>query len=206
MDIGQKLREIRESKNLTLEKVAEKMGRSVNYVAMKERGERKIDFGEIAEFAKALDVSPNQILKLEVEFIPSKKLPLSPPTLKLPDYGEIPCGRGLFKDDNIEGYKEVTWTKKGDFVVRAKGDSMRDLGIVDGTYVAIRKQDTCKNGQIALVSYCCENGEWVTTLKKFIRTDSKVILLSANDQYKEIRARDVRVIGIAVDIYKEINI
>ncbi len=122
----------------------------------------------------------------------------------LPVYGIIPCGRKNCMDDDLSGYLKVpiSWLGEGDFyVLRAKGDSMINAGINDGDLVIVKKQCFADNDQIAVVYI-----EGETTLKRihWNPSENTVILLPANDAYMPLVVSKCEILGIAVQIIKDI--
>src|ERR671919_460948 len=84
----------------------------------------------------------------------------------LPVVGQVAAGQPILADENIEEYVPVPGIAGGDdgeFVLRVKGDSMKDAGILEGDFVIVRRQETAGDGDIvALV------GE-EATVKRFFR-------------------------------------
>ena len=72
----------------------------------------------------------------------------------LPLVGEIAAGGPLLADENVEDYVDLPERLVGpaDFVLRVKGESMIDAGILDGDLVVVRKSDTAVNGDIVVAS------------------------------------------------------
>src|SRR5256714_8990015 len=69
---------------------------------------------------------------------------------KLPLVGQIAAGGPLLADQNVEGYVAVPETLRGDFLLRVRGDSMIDAGILDGDIVVVKRQEDARNGQIVV--------------------------------------------------------
>ena len=88
----------------------------------------------------------------------------------IPVYGDIPCGPPNFVDDEIKGYLEIPEDMIGVgeyFVLRAKGDSMTDAGIVAGDLVVVKKQNYAEESQIVVAFI---DGE--TTLKRIYKDNN----------------------------------
>lgn len=88
--------------------------------------------------------------------------------------------------------------KKRAFVLRVKGRSMIEEGILDGDYVVVEEQETAKNGD--LVVAILENG--FATLKRFFKEATRVRLEPANSQMAPIFARQVRIQGKVVGVIR----
>ncbi len=110
--------------------------------------------------------------------------PLSGNLVELPVIGKIAAGVPIDAYENVEETLKIDKSMVPDgeiFVVKVKGDSMRDAGIGSGDYAFIRKQPTCRPGQIVAVLLDEE-----VTLKEFSRKNNKVCLLPRNKRYKPI--------------------
>ena len=127
--------------------------------------------------------------------------PAAPPR-QVPVLGTIPCGEPReavqLSGETAPAPGEIAC----DYVFRAVGDSMIGAGIHDGDLVYIREQPEVENGQIAAVQFV-EDGEYTSTLKRFYRDGSRVVLQPANPSYMPIvltgeELDDVRIVGLAV--------
>src|SRR5919112_858385 len=71
----------------------------------------------------------------------------------LPLVGQVAAGAPILAEENVEDYVElppIAGGDDGEFILRVKGDSMKDAGILDGDHVTVRKQQTARNGQIVV--------------------------------------------------------
>src|SRR3954465_635285 len=71
----------------------------------------------------------------------------------LPVLGQVAAGAPMLAEENIEEYVPVPGIaggEDGEFVLRGKGDSMKDAGILEGDYVIVRRQDSASNGEIVV--------------------------------------------------------
>jgi repressor LexA len=85
------------------------------------------------------------------------------------------------------------------FCLKVKGDSMIEDHIAEGDYVVVRKQETCRNGEIAVV--LVDNDD--ATLKRFYRERDRIRLEPANSKMKPIYAKNVSVLGIVVGVIRK---
>lgn len=101
-------------------------------------------------------------------------------TRQVPILGRVPAGKPLMTEESVEGLMGVPaeMARGETFVLRVKGDSMIDAGILDGDYVIIRHQETAENGEIVCAMI---NGE--ATLKRFRKKGDVVTLLAENKSY-----------------------
>jgi len=115
--------------------------------------------------------------------------------VELPVLGFIAAGQPIepFTDPNATVFVSPTMLsgKKRSFVLKVKGDSMIDEGILDGDYVVVEEQEEAKNGDIVVA--VLENG--FATLKKFYREATRVRLEPANSKMAPIFAKNVTIRG-----------
>lgn len=88
---------------------------------------------------------------------------------------------------------------KRSFILRVKGTSMIEEGILDGDYVVIEEQETAKDGDIVVA--LLENG--FATLKRFFKEATRVRLEPANSQMAPIFARNVKIQGKVVGVIRK---
>ena len=88
--------------------------------------------------------------------------------------------------------------KRRAYVLKVKGQSMVDDGIMDGDYVVVEEQDEVKNGDIVVA--LLENG--LATLKRFYREATRVRVEPANTQMAPIYATRVRIQGKVVGVIR----
>lgn len=92
------------------------------------------------------------------------------------------------------------FSKKNQFVLEVKGDSMVDAQIADGDYVVIKKQRTAHKGQMVVAQ--TEDGE--ATLKFWYPEKNRIRLQPANENMKPIYSKNVRVIGVVVGVVRKV--
>jgi repressor LexA len=120
----------------------------------------------------------------------------------LPLVGQVAAGQPVLADENIEEYvpvPQIAGGDEGEFVLRVKGDSMKDAGIFDKDYVVVRPQSTATNGQIVVAML---DGE--ATVKRFFKEKSRVRLQPENDALEPIYARDVEILGRVVGVCRRV--
>jgi repressor LexA len=104
--------------------------------------------------------------------------------LELPVVGRVAAGAPIMSDPNIEDRYQVDrrlFRPRPDFLLRVRGDSMRDVGILDGDLAAIRQGASVENGQIAVVRLDDE-----ITLKRLRRRGDTAWLYPENAAYEPI--------------------
>jgi repressor LexA len=121
----------------------------------------------------------------------------------LPVVGQVAAGQPVLAEENIEEYVEVppfAGGEEGEFVLRVKGDSMKDAGIFEGDHVIVRGQDTAADGEIVVALVDDE-----ATVKRFYREDDHVRLQPENSALEPIRSRDVKVLGRVVGVCRRVT-
>jgi repressor LexA len=123
----------------------------------------------------------------------------------LPLVGQVAAGSPLLADENIEEYVDLPPMAGGDsgeFILRIKGDSMQDAGILDGDFVTVQRQQTAKNGEI-VVALVGEESE--ATVKRYFKEKDHIRLQPENDAHEPIRTRDAQVIGRVVGLCRRVS-
>lgn len=122
----------------------------------------------------------------------------------IPILGEIACGDPILAQENLDGYfLSDPSIIKGDFILKAQGDSMIDAGIEEGDYVFINQTPDVENGAIAAVLIDDD-----TTLKRFYKTDSQIVLQPENKAYSPIiiteeDGKNIKILGQVIGLYKQ---
>lgn len=176
------LKEQRKKLGLTLAEIADIMGVSEATVQRWESGNIKnIRQERISKLAEVLHVTPASLMGWEnpESNIPSGFQPV-PPMKAIPLVGQIACGEPITAEENIEDYVTSLHAWHADFALKCIGDSMEPK-IKDGDIVAIRKQPTVENGQIAAVRIDTE-----ATLKCVYQFRNRLILQPINPDYEPI--------------------
>ena len=120
----------------------------------------------------------------------------------LPIVGQVAAGQPVLAEENIEDYVPVPHIAGGDegeYVLRVRGDSMKDAGIFADDYVVVRPQSTASDGDIVVALIGEE-----ATVKRFFRKADHVLLQPENDAVEPIRARDVEVLGRVVGVFRRV--
>ena len=107
------------------------------------------------------------------------------PVRHIPIVGDVAAGVGVLAEENIEETIPMPedFTGSGElFMLRVRGDSMIDVGIVDGDHVVVRHQPTAEQGEIVVAGIPGEEA----TVKTFLRRDGQVILRPENSTMEEM--------------------
>jgi repressor LexA len=128
---------------------------------------------------------------------------ITPPGLPL--VGQVAAGSPVLADENIEEYVAVPGIaggEDGEFVLRVKGDSMKDAGILEGDHVIVRRQETATDGEI-VVALVGDEAE--ATVKRFFRESDHVRLQPENSALDPILTKDVTVLGRVVGVCRRVS-
>jgi len=121
----------------------------------------------------------------------------------LPVVGQVAAGEPVLAEENIEEYIETpdfAGGRDGEYLLRVRGESMKDVGIIEGDLVVVRRQDTAEDGDI-VVALVGEDA----TVKRFFQEADYVRLQPENAEMEPIRSRDVRVLGKVVGLMRSIS-
>jgi repressor LexA len=143
---------------------------------------------------------PRALEVLERDQKPAAVAPLPFNVIRLPVVGAVAAGVPTLAAENIETtFSLPTELVRDDatFVLRVKGDSMIDAGILDGDYVVVREQPDAVNGDIVVAQL-----EDEATVKRFFRESDRIRLQPENSSMEPIYARDVHVLGKVVAVFR----
>ena len=123
---------------------------------------------------------------------------------RIPIIGEIRAGSPIITNETLLGYETAEVDDANDyFYLKVFGDSMKNIGMVDGSLVLFRKQQYANNGDIV----ACLVGGDSATVKRFQKNQRNILLIPENEDYKPIplstddfESGDARILGIAVEI------
>jgi repressor LexA len=126
---------------------------------------------------------------------------------KLPLVGEIAAGGPLLAEDNIEEYLAVPepLSRGGaEFLLRVKGESMINAGILDGDIVVVRKQQDARDGDIVVALAGDDETADEATVKRLFRDGNRVRLQPENDAMEPIYADHVQLIGKVIGVFRQL--
>lgn len=124
----------------------------------------------------------------------------------IPIIGKVAAGEPILAEQHIEDYQEVpssTFHPSADYFLRVQGQSMIDVGIMDGDLLAVHQQPTAENKQIVVARV---DGE--VTVKRLAKSGNKneVKLLPENRDYQpiivDLRAQQFNIEGLAVGVVR----
>jgi repressor LexA len=109
----------------------------------------------------------------------------------------------VLAEENIEEYVAVPGIaggEDGEFVLRVRGDSMKDAGILDEDHVIVRRQETAADGEIVVALVGDE-----ATVKRFFRESDHVRLQPENPAHEPILTSEVQLLGRVVGVCRRVS-
>jgi repressor LexA len=122
---------------------------------------------------------------------------VAPAPMTLPLVGAVAAGAPILADEHVEDHVAAPFA--ADYLLRVRGDSMINAGILDGDLVAVKQQDDARDGQIVVALL-----EDEATVKRVYREPGGVRLEAENEAYDPIRSPDIKVIGRVVGVMRDI--
>ena len=123
---------------------------------------------------------------------------------KLPVVGQIAAGGPLLADQNIEDHIAVPERLNGDFIVRVKGDSMINAGILDGDLLVVQRAQDARNGDIVVALAGDDESADEATVKRFFRDGGGVRLQPENDSLEPIYPAHVQILGRVTGVFRSL--
>lgn len=128
----------------------------------------------------------------------------APEGARVPIIGEIRAGSPIITNESILGYERAEVPDADEyFYLRVQGDSMKNIGMVEGSLVLFHKQQYAEEGDVVA---CLVGGE-CATVKRFRRSKKNVYLVPENEEYQPIKlstddfeSGDARILGVACEI------
>ncbi len=121
----------------------------------------------------------------------------------LPLVGQVAAGQPVVAEENIEEYiqtPEFAGGGDGQFLLRVRGESMIDAGILDGDLVVVKPQEVASDGEIVVALVGDE-----ATVKRFYQEVDHVRLQPENASMEPIRSKEVSVLGRVVGLMRSIT-
>jgi repressor LexA len=124
--------------------------------------------------------------------------------LELPVIGRVAAGSPMLAEENVQGRYQLDpnlFTPRADYLLRVRGMSMRDAGILEGDLIAVHKTPEARTGQIVIARLGDE-----VTVKRFRRRGNAVQLEPENPDFEPIevdpRSETLVIEGIAVGVIR----
>ena len=122
----------------------------------------------------------------------------------LPLIGRVAAGTPVLAVEHVERQVQVDpalFRPRADYLLRVHGESMREIGILDGDWLAVHKQSTAQNGQVVVARIDDE-----VTVKRFEKRDTRIRLLPENADFAPIvvdARSEFRIEGLAVGVLRQ---
>ncbi len=121
-------------------------------------------------------------------------------TVSVPVVGTVAAGQPLLAQQNIDSYFPLPaeyMPKEQAFILRVKGDSMKNAGILDGDCVLVTQQQSAEDGDI-IVALLDESA----TVKTFYREGDRIRLQPENDEMEPIYVTDLQILGKVFGVFR----
>jgi repressor LexA len=120
----------------------------------------------------------------------------------LPLVGQVAAGEPILAEENIEDYIEipdVIGGEDGDYVLRVRGESMKEAGIFEDDYVVVRPAEEAGDGEI-VVALIGEDA----TVKRYFRESDHIRLQPENAAMEPIRTTEASVLGKVIGVVRKV--
>ena len=124
------------------------------------------------------------------------------PPSGLPLVGQVAAGEPILAEENIEEYPEipdVIGGQDGDYILKVRGESMKNAGIIEGDYVIVRPAEDAADGEIVVALIGEE-----ATCKRFFREKDHIRLQPENDEMEPILSAEAQVLGKVVGVFRKV--
>lgn len=128
--------------------------------------------------------------------------------LGLPLVGKVAAGSPILAMEHVDRHVSVDpamFQPHADFLLKVEGESMRDIGILDGDLLAVHKTQTARDGQVVVARV-----EDDVTVKRLERNGSEVILHAENPDFSPIKVdlnyQDFAIEGLAVGVIRNTSL
>ncbi|WP_415896199.1 transcriptional repressor LexA [Neptuniibacter sp. PT34_22] len=147
-----------------------------------------------------------------IEIIPGTSRGIRVPGLEeensgLPIVGQVAAGSPILAQEHVEDHCTISsdfFHPKADYLLRVKGSSMKDVGIMDGDLLAVHQCKTAKDGQIVVARI-----EDEVTVKRFKREGNIVYLIAENEEFEpivvDLNEQPLAIEGLSVGVIRRGN-
>ncbi len=126
----------------------------------------------------------------------------------LPLVGEIAAGGPLLAEENVEDYlgvPEPLARGNGEFLLRVKGDSMIEAGIMPGDVVVVEKQETARDGDVVVALVGDDEAADEATVKTFYRDGDRIRLQPENAALEPMYPEHVQILGRVIGLFRSLR-
>lgn len=120
----------------------------------------------------------------------------------IPVVGRVAAGTPILAEQNIEETFPVParYAKGNNFMLKVRGESMINVGIMDGDLILVEQQETARNGEIVVAMI--DGFESEATVKTFYKESDHIRLQPENDTMSPIIVQDVKVLGKVRGVFR----
>ncbi len=121
--------------------------------------------------------------------------------MSVPIVGTVAAGKPILAEENVEEYfpLPINYAGKNDmFMLKVKGESMINVGILDGDYVIVESTEIARNGEIVVALL-----DDSATVKTYYREKDYIRLQPENDLLEPIISRDVKILGKVSGVFRK---
>lgn len=118
-----------------------------------------------------------------------------------PLIGAVTAGTPVFAYENFEEFYPLPKEFAADselFILRVRGESMINAGILDGDKIIVKKQNSAENGEIVVALI-----DDSATVKRFYKKDDEIILHPENDAMSDIIVKDAVILGVVSGLLRK---
>ncbi len=127
--------------------------------------------------------------------------------ISIPMIGRVAAGVPLLAEENIEGYFPIPaefMPNNETFILTVHGNSMVNIGILDGDMIIVERKSTASNGEIVVALVADEaSSEPAATVKRFYKEDGYIRLQPENDAMEPLIVNDCEIIGKVIGVYRK---
>jgi repressor LexA len=108
----------------------------------------------------------------------------------------------MLAEENIEEYvpiPDIAGGREGEYLLRIRGESMKEAGILEGDHVVVHPQDTARDGEIVVALLGEE-----ATVKRYFKESDHIRLQPENVTMEPIRSKEVKVLGRVVGLLRQV--
>ena len=125
--------------------------------------------------------------------------------INIPVVGTVTAGEPILAVENIEDHFPLPLSVLGDepekdFMLRVRGESMINAGILDGDYILVHQQSSARNGEIVVALI-----DDSATVKRFFREKEFIRLQPENDYMAPIYVKEASVLGRVIGVYRRMD-
>jgi repressor LexA len=150
---------------------------------------------------------PTKPRAIEVRFDTNSEVAMERrPSRHVPLIGDVAAGPGVLAQENVEDLIPIPtdFTGEGElFMLRVRGDSMIEAGILDGDFVVARQQTVAENGDIVVAGIPGDEA----TIKTFKKSGNNITLVPSNSSMKPMvfTSDEVQIYGILVTVMRKLR-